>query len=321
MKVINNEQGTYKRTFVNSYEDMEVTNDIIEFVCGDMKSFSRDNRVITSMTVTVNYCNTDVTTIPAYDDIHDEMIDYENLSAKGIISWDESKMRIQSEDGVRVMRYKEQTWSMRHRLIYYLNATCSRGMLDVYAFNRFAETIIAIFEVLTRVEKDTNDVNHILQLMELPYEVKEYPPTVACPEHFFKLIRINEFPSAVTDDESNDDHEAIAKKIDEFMQQWFNNGNGKVYDKDRNEFYMEFMTMYEAAKEQDDKGMIPVTRRKQKQRTSKNIMAMKELINYSGINDILKQYGLNYHITYQQEVNTTGEGPKRRNSLSLKDHQ
>ena len=38
---------------------------------------------------------------------------------------------------------------------YYLNATCSRGMLDVYAFNRFAETIIAIFEVLTRVEKDT----------------------------------------------------------------------------------------------------------------------------------------------------------------------
>ena len=33
MKVINNEQGTYKRTFVNSYEDMEVTNDIIEFVC------------------------------------------------------------------------------------------------------------------------------------------------------------------------------------------------------------------------------------------------------------------------------------------------
>lgn len=319
-KLVSNQHGTYKRTIVNPDESIENSDGIIEFICGDMMSFGKEKRVITSMTLTVNYCNTDAINV---DEIG-IMYDSRYLSDMGLMTWEESDIFTSNEASTERIRHRDNESTMRHRIVQYLNITCDRGMMDRYQYNRFANTIISIYKMLT-VTKSNADVNHILELMELPYEVKEFPPTVACPDHFYKLVRIPPIPASNNGDSQCNAtiDPAVTKKIDDFMKLWFDRGNGKICDNDRNEFYIEFMTMYESAKnaEKDDKGMIPVTRRRSKSKNSTNVMAMKELINYSDINKILKEHGLKYYIVYSQEVNTTSNGPKRKNSLSLKNDE
>ena len=307
-KIRDDEFGRWTKNIVNPDETLERSSNIIKYVSNEMKSFDTEKRIITSMSISVNYCNTDESVA---SDINSQIDRVNKLLEDGLLVWETSEL---TTGGDHTVIFKDDGLTMRDRVIHYMDVVVSRGMMNSYQYLRFADTITSIYKIFTGRNEVTENINFILENMNLDYGLKYYPATVACPDEFFKLIRYDTVSTMV----NNNVSDSIRDAVDTFMKKWFNNGNSKIYDKDRDEFYTQFSSMYESivnnnsSNEKD--GVITPARRNR----SKKVMAMKPLMNYSDINKILDKLGLNYHISYQQETDKSGNETKRRNSLSLK---
>ena len=305
-KIIDYEQGVWKKTIVNPDETIERSKDVVSYASDKLEEFNEENRIITSMTITVNYCNTEETTSGVPTDRISSKLD------EVLLTLEESSIHLKEN----YIEYAETNGTIHDKIIRYLDVIVSRGMMNEHQYARFYDVMNKVYALLTGNRRGEFDIPNIIDYMNLDYELKCFPPTTACPDIFFKLIKkstkSSDVGSTVNDDEKD--------KLDQFMKKWFNQG-GKIYDKDRDEFYMEFMTVYESiinsSTQNNDDGSITV-RRRSKQR---QVMGMKPMLNYVEINKILEKYGLNYHIIYQQEPGPAEERGKRRNSLSLKDNR
>lgn len=306
-KIIDYEQGVWKKTIINPDETIERSKDVVSYASDKLEEFNEDSRIITSMTITVNYCNTEETN--------------SNIPANWISSKLDEVLLTLEESSIHLkenyIEYAETNSTIHDKIIRYLDVIVSRGMMNEHQYARFYDVMNKVYALLTGNRRGEFDIPNIIDYMNLDYELKCLPPTVACPDTFFKLIKKSVKATEISDSVNGSDRD----KLDQFMKKWFNQG-GKIYDKDRDEFYMEFMTVYESitnssTNNSDDDGSITVRRRsKQKQ-----VMGMKQILNYVEINKILEKYGLNYHIIYQQEPGPAEDRGKRRNSLSLKDNR
>lgn len=316
MKTIDSSKGNWSKGVVNADETMDSTKQLVAYVTNELHQFLAENRVITSLDISVNYCNTDKTAFDGYSTSIVAAKVSEELS-KNLLTWENSCITV---DGNTVV-YDDCNDTLRERLVKYLDIVCSRGMMNKHQYERFSSTLYRVYELLTLKPSDDKayvnetviaiqEPNLILNRMQLPYCVKYFSETLACPDEFYKLVKIDDKSADPIDD-------ADAKtKLDEFIKRWFK--SGKIYDKDRDEFYTEFATLYESISKTSDgseAGMIPVRRSTR----SKRVMGMKPLFNYVEINEILHRYGLNYNITYKQEHEPDGDTPKRRNALALKE--
>ncbi len=311
-KIINNESGTFKKTIINPNNTIESSNQLVDFATNAINLFSDEKRIVTKMEIYAEYNNSDETqnAIMYNDNIHYKI--NEELS-NGLLILEDSTMK--SSDG-GIMHYKESETSIRDKILKYLNIICSIGMMDSYQYKRFSNTIYNVYGLLTNNGYGYSsylDIDTIFNHMNLNYSIKHFEPTVACPNEFFKLIR-NDNNAPVLAISTVDPE--VKEMLDEFIQRWFDNGKRKIYDGDRDEFYIEFTTLYDSINNKtNERGIITVTRRSSSR--TKKIIGMKPLINYTDINKILRHYGLNYSIKYHQEIEKTDNGYKRRNLLSL----
>lgn len=310
-KIVDNEHGVWSKTIVNTDETMDHSKDIITYVTDHLNQLTNDARIITSMQVTVDYCNTDETSLAMYKDVKSKVSD---IVKDGLLIFEESEININNSK----ISYNEDNDTIRDKIVKYIDIIVSRGMLNEHQFIRVADVMNKIYALLTGDRDKTFSLTTIIDNMDLHYEVKYYPPTVACPDVFFKVVKVS---SPLVVEMVSDQHKINRDKIDQFIKKWFKEENGKIYDKDRDEFYMEFMEMYESIEKSstdtNEDGSITIRRRVK----PKQVMGMKSMINYADINKILEKYGLNYHISYQQEVAPSEERGKRKNSLALKDNR
>lgn len=310
-KIINDEYGNWNKTIINPGDTVESSDKLIDYATNALNIFSDEKRIVTKMEISVEY-NNSTDTLSALSVCNDNIhIKIAKELEEGLLVLEESSLKTKNSNLI----YKEDTTTLRDKLISYLDIICSKGMMNSYQYKRFSNTLYKVYGIITNNGCNSYvDIKSVLNNMNMDYTIKHFQPTAACPEEFFKLIKNNnEAPLIVTTV-----NEEMKQKLDEFIRKWFDNGKRKIYDKDRDEFYIEFMTLYDSINKRNDssdKGVIAVTRRSIPR--TKKVIGMKPLINHTDINKILRHYGLNYSIQYHQETEKTDNGYKRRNLLSL----
>lgn len=302
------ESKTYHKTLVNAGETAEGSKFLEEHAIRRIQEFGNSDKIITACTLDIEYLNG-------------------SESGDNTLETDADTSDYLEPDLLELGKITPGV-TIKETIIKYLERVSARGRLNDAQFKRFRNTISYVYNKLVAgsagTRKDTS-INSVLDTMHTGYRVIYVHPTSATPEEFYYVEKIRStydanpgannkdaLPSDVIEVFKNPD---VKKRLQEFMDVWFNNGKSKVYDKDRDEFYHEFATLYQSIlhpmKDVDENGVLNIVR-------SRKVIAMRPMITYPEINKILQAAGFNYQIAYRQELATDDESIEYHHSLSLR---
>ena len=319
-----NNHGTYSKLIINPADTEEGSEKLINYVNNELVKFKESSKVISSCEITIEYCPDN-----GVFGIGDSLIDNELL--------------IMSKDSSVYSNYPDTISVDDHCTLYekiskYLEVISSRDVLTDDEYSRFKHVITVIYERLLTVNnklrnsfemEDNNVINGMLKSMNMKYRIT-YSQKEGSLKKEYHLTRLPEDINAVYKPENTVNKKITTNNISElfsipenkeklqsFMDTWFlKDKTGKVWDRDRDEFYHQFSVLYNSiVNPVNEEGVLEVVRQKK-------VMCMNPMISYVDINKILQSAGFNYSIVYRQEQNHDDSEytfrPKYRHSLSLK---